>query len=136
MLSTFDLHNNSTVATAFDLQTISTDTTTNGNTIDTKDYNMVEFVLTSGTLTDGAYTVTMQHGDDAGLSDVATVPAAEVLGSIDFALAEDDEAKRIGYIGKKRYVRINVVSTSTSSGGLFAGVVVKAAGMHNPQANQ
>ncbi len=132
----FDLHDNCEVANALDSQTIGTDTTTNGEIIDTVGFHGLEFVLKSGTVTDGAYTVTLTEGDDAALSDGATVAAADLLGSIAFADTDDDAAKRVGYIGKKRYVRMNVVSTGTTSGGVFSGVAVKFSPNSAPVANQ
>ena len=132
----FDLHDNCEVANALDSQTISTDTTTNGEIIDTAGYHGLEFILKSGTLTDGAYTVTLTEGDDSALSDGATVDSDDLLGSITFAATEDDTAKRVGYIGKKRYVRMNVVSTSTSSGGVLDGVAVLFSPNHAPVDNQ
>tara|TARA_R110000850_G_scaffold115092_3_gene230098 strand:- start:1082 stop:1492 length:411 start_codon:yes stop_codon:yes gene_type:complete len=132
----FDLHDNCEVANALDSATISSDTTTNGEIVDTAGYHGLELVLKSGVITDGAYTVTLTHGDNAALSDGATVVAADLLGSIAFAATEDNVAKRVGYIGKKRYVRLNVVSTGTSSGGVFDGVAVKFSPFHAPVANQ
>jgi len=136
MSKDFDLHNNCGVTSALNSQTISTDTTTNGVIIDTQGFRGVEFILQSGTITDGAYTVAMQEGDVSDLSDAATVATDEVLGSITFAATEDNVAKRVGYIGKKRYVRIRVVSTGTSSGGVFSGTAVKWGANHKPVANQ
>lgn len=132
----FDLHDNCEVANALNSQTISTDTTTNGVIIDTQGYHGLEFILKSGAITDGAYTVTLTHGDNSALSDGTTVSADDLLGSIAFADTEDNTAKRVGYIGKKRYVRMNVVSTSTSSGGVFSGVAVKFSPFSAPVANQ
>lgn len=131
----FDLHHNCDVANALNSQTISSDTTTNGVIIDMQGYHGLEFILKSGTITDGAYTVALQHGDDSGLSDAAAVDADEVLGSIAFADTEDNVAKRIGYIGKKRYVRMNVVSTGTTSGGVFDGVAVQFSPFSAPVAD-
>ena len=132
----FDLHDNCEVANALDSSTISSDTTTNGEIVDVLGYHGLEFILKSGAITDGAYTVTLTEGDDSGLSDGATVAAADLLGSIAFALTDDNVAKRVGYIGKKRYVRLNVVSTGTTSGGVFDGVAVKFSPIHGPVANQ
>tara|TARA_R110000851_G_scaffold134568_2_gene269880 strand:- start:3201 stop:3617 length:417 start_codon:yes stop_codon:yes gene_type:complete len=132
----FDLHDNCQVANALDSQTISTDTTTNGEIIDTKGFHGLEFILKSAAVTDGAYAVTLTHGDDSGLSDGVTVNVADLLGSIDFVAADDNVAKRIGYIGKKRYARLNVVSTGTSSGAVLDGVAVQFSPFHAPVANQ
>lgn len=132
----FDLHDNCEVANALDSSTISSDTTTNGEIIDTAAFHGLEFILKSGAITDGAYTVALTEGDDSGLSDGTAVSADDLLGSIAFADTEDNVAKRIGYIGKKRYVRLSIVSTGTASGGIFDGVAVKYAPFHAPVANQ
>lgn len=131
-----DLHSKTKEFVALTSQTISTDTTTYGEIIDILGYESLEFFLLSGTLTDGAYAVTLQQGDDSGLSDAADVPAAESLpDSIAFALTDDDEVKRIGTVGKKRYARLKIVSTGTSSGGVFAGVAVLSNPHHGPVAD-
>lgn len=132
----FDLHDNCEVANAFDSATISTNATTDGEIIDIAGYHGLEFVLKSAAITDGTYTVVLAHGDADDLSDAATVGAADLLGSIAFAATEDNTPKRVGYIGKKRYVRLSVVSAGTSSGGVFDGVAVKFSPNHAPVANQ
>ena len=135
-MSNFDLHNNCDVQNGLDSQTIATDTTTDGEIIDTKGFRQIEFILKSGAITDGAYTVTATQGDDAALADGVAVPAELLLGSIAFADTDDNAAKRVGFIGKQRYVRFSVVSTGTTSGGVFDGVVVRACPNNAPVANQ
>lgn len=130
-----DLHHHTAVESALDSQTIGTDTTTLGNIIDTAGFEALEFILQSGTITDGAYAVSLQEGDDSGLSDAAAVSAEETLGNADFALADDDTAKRIGYIGKKRYCRLAIVSTATTSGGVFSAAAMKGMAAHQPTAD-
>lgn len=132
MSKLFDLHDNSKVLNALDSQTISTDTTTEGVIVDTAGFHGVEFILTSGTVTDGAYSVTVTAGDAADLSDGVTVDAADLLGSVAFTDADDNVAKSLGSLSKKRYVRFNVVSTGTTSGGVFGGVAVLYCPNHAP----
>lgn len=124
-----DLHNNIKVESALDVSAISTDTTTAGNIIDMQGYGSVEFVIQSGTLTDGTYTVLIEEGDDSGLSDAAAVADADLLGteaSASFIATEDDTVKKVGYIGNKRYVRLSLVSASTSTGGTLVAVAAKS----------
>ena len=135
MNNVFDLHHKIAALIALASAAIATDTTTDGIIIDTAGYTALSFLLTSGTVTDGAYVVSMQHGDDSGLSDAADVPAAGILGDADFALADDDEVKRIGYIGSKRYVRLKIVSTATTTGGIFSAAAVLAGAAHQPVAD-
>lgn len=135
-MASHDFYHDCQVTSAFNSATISSDTTTNGVIVDTAGFEALTFSVQSGAITDGAYTVTMSHGDDSSLSDADAVPSDEVLGSIAFALAEDNTAKRIGYIGKKRYVRISIVSTSTTSGGVFAATAIRSVPHSAPVANQ
>lgn len=122
-----DLHSNIKAASALTPRTIATDTTTAGSTIDTSLYESVEFIVQSGTLTDGAYAVSLYAGDASNMSDEAAVTTAAggLLGSLpSFAATDDNTVAKVGYCGGKRYVRIKVVSTGTTSGGLLSGVCV------------
>lgn len=130
-----DLHNNIKTEVAFDIAAISSDTTTTGNIIDLQGYDSAEFVLVSGTLTDGTYTPLLEEGDAANLSDASAVADAELLGTESaaaFTASEDNAVKKLGYIGNKRYVRLSIVSASTSSGGTMSAVAVKGHAGDNP----
>lgn len=113
---------------AFDIQTISSDTTTNGEIIDTQGYDSVTFLFQTGTVTDGDYTVLIQEGDEDDLSDAAAVADADLTAteaSVSFTADTDDNAvSKIGYLGNKRYVRFNVVSTNTSSGAVVGAQAI------------
>ena len=132
-MSVFDLHNNVFGVSAINSGSITTDTVTNGNIIDTAGFEALEFVVQSGAITDGDYVLSLQDGDIANLSDAAAVDDELVLGSGSaFAAADDDTVKRLGYIGKKRYVRLAITSTNTSTGGLFSGSALLASPHHAP----
>lgn len=122
-----DLHNNVAAVLALAVQDITTNTTTVGAIIDTAGFESLEFAITSGTITDGAYALLLEEGDDPGLSDAAAVPADNVLGSlVGFVAADDDTVKRVGSIGKKRFHRLSVVSTGTTTGGTnFTATAIK-----------
>lgn len=134
----YDLHSNIQTALALAVQAITTDTTTAGAIIDTAGFESLEYTVTSGTLTDGAYAFKLEEGDDSGLSDAADVPAAEILGSLTgFALADDDTVKRVGSIGKKRYQRLSIVSTATTTGGTnFHATAIQGNPIRGPVAEQ
>lgn len=134
-MNIMDLHHSTKDSVGLDSQTISTDTTTLGNIIDMQGYESCEFILISGTITDGAYAVTLLEDDAAGMGSAAAVSSDHQLGDADFALADDDTSKRMGYIGKKRYVRVKIVSTATTSGGVFAGVCIQGAAKSQPVAD-
>ena len=124
-----DLHNNVKVEVALNTSAISTDTTTNGNIIDMQGFGAIEFIIQSGTLTDGAYTPLIEEDDAADLATATAVADSDLLGTeaaAAFALADDDAVTKIGYIGNKRYVRLSIVSASTSTGGTLSAVSVKS----------
>lgn len=122
-----DLHHNVGSEIALANQNITTDTTTVGAIIDSKGFESLEFIIASGTITDGTYTLILEEGDDSGLSDAAVVPADEVLGVLTgFVAADDDTTKRVGSIGKKRYQRLSILSAATTTGGTnFSATAVK-----------
>jgi len=133
-MSITDMHHHTKALAGLTLQTLTTGTVT-GEIIDTAGFNSLEFALLSSTITDGAFVVSLLHGNDSGLSDVTAVSAAETLGDADYADTDDDTANRIGYIGKKRYVQLNIVATGATTGGDFAGIAVLGNAAHMPTAD-
>ena len=123
-----DLKNSILEKVALNIQAISSDTTTDGAAIDTKGYQSVTFVLQSATLTDGTYTPVIEESDTGDFSgEENAVADADLLGTeaaAAFAAADDNEVRRIGYVGNKRYVRLTLVSTSTSTGGTLGAVAI------------
>jgi len=126
-----DFHNNITATTALASVVIATDTTTVGLIIDTQDYDGLEFIIQSGVITDGAYAILIESGDDSSLSDAAAVADKFLLGTesdAGFALTDDATANTIGVKhDNKRYVRLSVVSTATTTGGLFSATAIQSA---------
>jgi len=125
----FDLKNDIGVVNALDVQTISTNTTTAGDIIDLQDYEGATFILQSGTVTDGSYAVLVEEGDDSGLSDAAAVADGDLIGTeanAAFVAADDNEVRTLGYRGEKRYIRVSLVSTGTTSGGVFGATCIKS----------
>jgi hypothetical protein len=123
---------------AFNIQTINSDTTTNGNIIDLQGFDSCTFLLQIGTLTDGDYVPLIQEGDEADLSDATAVADTDLTGteaSAGFTEDTDDrKVSKIGYTGGKRYVRFNIVSTNTTSGANMGAQVIKGHPSHAPVA--
>ena len=122
-----DLHNNIKVTPAINPgAAITGNSTTDSATIDTQGAESLEFVIQSGTITDGAFAYKLQEGDAANLSDVADVAAADCLGAAgSFAATDDNVVKRIGYKGSKRYVRVRLTQSGATSGGVMGAVAVQ-----------
>lgn len=136
----YDLHSNIQSNIALANQDITTDTTTAGEIIDTQGFEGFEFIVTTGTITDGAYAFKIETGNDSGLSDAVDITAvtpAKVIGDTTaIALAEDDVTKRLGVVEHDRYIRLSLVSTATTTGGTnFSAVGINAFPKHAPVAN-
>ena len=129
-----ELHSGVDDRVALDPQAITSDTTTIGNIIDVKGFESFEYLIHSREITDGAYTLKVEDGDDSGLSDAADVASELVLGALTGFIAADDNAvKRVGVISKKQFQRLSLVSTGTTSGGdSFGAIVVLGHPKHAP----
>jgi hypothetical protein len=126
-----DLHNNvDIVAVVPSIAVGTTGTGQTGSVIDTRGYDAVELAINYGAITATAatFTVTVLEGDVTGT--MTSVATADLLGTesaagLAAAVRTDGStekvAKRIGYIGSKRYLRVDVESTATA--GTPVGVV-------------
>jgi hypothetical protein len=92
-----------------------------GAIIDTNEnerFESLTYVIESGTITTGSFTVTLEESDAVTFGGEETaVAAADVIGTIPtFAVTDDDTITRIGVIAKKRYQRLTLTGTSTPVG--------------------
>ena len=120
-------------------QTISSNTDTEGASIDTSENESVTFVMSVGPYNDGTYELTIQEADDDGTGNpdtFADADAADILG--DDATPSLDAAGflKVGYRGAKKWVRVVVTSTSTTSGASVSCVAVLGHGRYMPYATQ
>jgi hypothetical protein len=130
-----DLHNNVKVSPAINPAAIvNGNTTTVSATIDTQGFESVEFVIVSGTITDGTLTPAIYEGDQANMSDEAA-NTTELLGTIagaTFATTDDNVTKKIGYRGSKRYVRLKITQAGATTGGYFCAIAVQGHARYTP----
>jgi hypothetical protein len=92
--------------------------------VDRLGYESVAFLLLLGAIadTDATFTVLMEHGDAANLSDATAVPDDMLNGTEALAtplFSSDDKVFKLGYVGGKRYVRVTL-TPAANSGNLFA----------------
>jgi len=129
-----DLYNNLKAEIALKGATLKVPTT--GEIIDLAGFNGALICVASGIITDGTgYEFELKEGNQADLSDAAAVADEHILGSEpSFAAADDDKVKQFGYIGNKRYIRLDLktVSGSPSTGGVFLGLAIKGFPLHAP----
>jgi len=109
--------------------------------IDTYGYESCELVLVTGTNTDAdaTFAVLVEDGDNSSLTDNAAVADAQLIGTealAGFTFADDNECRKIGYKGNKRYVRMTVTPSGNDSGNIFlAGVAILGNPLHAPTDN-
>lgn len=114
-MAEFDIHSVLDTRSALNPTNTTATAAVNGEIIDTRGFEAVEFAVQAGTL-GATLAVTVQDGDASDLSDAANVDSALVLNALpSFAATDDNAVKRFGYIGKKRYVRVTVTPGGTAS---------------------
>jgi len=110
---------------------ITTDTTTNGAIIDTADFDGgVVFTLLSTVYGAGTYTPVLEESNNADMSSANDVADANLIGTeagavISALTASGANLPSIGAFGTKRYLRLKIVSattTTTTIAAIFQGV--------------
>lgn len=132
-----DLHNNCRALLATNPVALGATGAIAGTVIDRQGYGGVEFILTYGSVTTTGtdVAVVVKEGDATGsLTSVADsdLQGTEVLAALPagarVAGTGKEVVKRIGYVGTKRYVALNLAHTGTTS----VGIVGVAAVLHSP----
>lgn len=126
-MATQDLETVVKEVNAFDAQTIASDTTTNGNSIDMQGFQSVVFAGQVANYNDGDYTPLIEESSDN--SNWSAVADADLLptGTGQEAAAQLSAAGtfKLGYRGNERYVRLSIVSANTSTGANVAAMGVQ-----------
>ena len=103
--------------------------------IDRQGYQALTFLIATGAIADAdaTFTVLVEHGNDSGLSDAAAVADDMLLSQLAgtapetaaaFQFDDDNEVRKIGYVGDKRYVRPTITPVATASAALLAAVAL------------
>lgn len=102
--------------------------------VDLSGYDSMCFAINIGANTDAnaTFAVLVEHGDASNLSDAAAVPDAQLTGTeaaAGFTAASDDnETRKIGYVGPKRYVRLTITPSANDSGNIFVDAMAVLSG--------
>jgi len=108
--------------------------------IDRRGYGSLVFAILTGSLADAdaTFAVTLDHGDDPALADAAVVPVDQVSGTLasaGFAFGDDDEVRKVGYRGGKRYVRLTVTPSANAGNAFVAAIAILGHPAMQPTAN-
>lgn len=104
--------------------------TANGTGVDLANFASANVVFSVGTITDGTHTPSVQESDDN--STFTAVAAADLIGTL--ANLASNTNQRVGYRGTKRYVRAVSTVAGATTGGVYAGVVVRGDARKQPVA--
>ena len=96
--------------------------------IDTAGYDSLTFVINIGANTDAnaTFTVLVEDGDVSTLTDNAAVADNQLIGTealAGFTYADDNELRKIGYLGGKRYVRLTITPSGNDAGNIYVDAV-------------
>ncbi|NCP11250.1 MAG: hypothetical protein GW859_04720 [Sphingomonadales bacterium] len=124
-----DLHSKIAVRRAISPISVADNTAQVSQIIDRQGFTGLEFAIATGSLADAdaTFTTLLEHGDAANLSDATAVPDDQLLGTeadASFTFANDDETRKIGYAGNKRYVRLTITPAANASAGLLSAVAL------------
>lgn len=124
-----DLYNHLTFRRAISPVSVADNTAAVSQIIDVQGFDSLVFAIATGSLADAdaTFAVLVEDGNDSGLSDAAAVIDAELNGTeaaAGFQFDDDNETRKIGYIGNKRYVRLTITPSANASAALISAVAV------------
>jgi hypothetical protein len=124
---------------------VTDNTATVSSIIDCQGYDSVSLEIVTGTLTDAdaTFTTLLEEGDASNLSDAATVAEADMVSqnigtaamtAMSYNFADDGETRTVGYVGKKRYIRLTITPANNTGNHFVAGIA--RLGARSPGVNQ
>lgn len=132
-----DLYNHLSIQRAISPQSVADNTALVSQIIDRQGYDSLLFAIGTGSIADAdvTFTVLVEDGDAANLSDAAAVADDELLGTeaaAAFQFDDDNETRKIGYRGNKRYVRLTITPANNASAALVTALAVLGHASNEP----
>lgn len=133
-----DIHNSIKVSRAISPVSVADTTAQVSQILDTANFAANELLIATGAIADAdaTFTVLIEEGDNSALSDAAAVADADLLGTevlAAFQFDDDNETRKIGYIGAKRYIRATITPVNNASAALLSAVWAQAGARVAPQ---
>lgn len=133
-----DLHNVNTIRRAIEPQSgAANNNAIVSQIIDRAGYEALEFLIALGSIADvdATFTVLVEDGAAANLSDAAAVDDKFLLGTeaeASFQFDSDNGVRKIGYIGGKRYVRLTITPANNTGAWLVSVLAQLGGARHKP----
>lgn len=111
-----------------------------GQIIDRRGFESLTYIIATGSIADAdaTFTVLLEEGNVANLSDAAAVADADLIGTealAGFQFDDDNECRKLGYTGSKRYTRLTITPSGNASAALVSAVAVLGDPTATPTAN-
>lgn len=111
-----------------------------GQIIDKKGFESLTYLIATGSIADvdATFTVLLEESDDSGMAGATAVADADLLGTealAGFQFDDDNECRKLGYIGSKRYTRLTITPVANASAAVLAAVAVLGHPQIAPTAN-
>jgi len=124
-----DLYNHLTFRRAISPVSVADNTAAVSQIIDRQGFDSLVFAIAIGSVADAdaTFAVLVEDDDAAGFGTAAAVVDAELNGTeagAAFQFDDDNETRKIGYVGNKRYVRLTITPTGNASAALISAVAV------------
>lgn len=135
-----DLHNNIDVKRVISPVSVADTTAQVGQIIDRQGYESLEYVVATGSIADAdaTFTVLLEESDDSGMSGSNAVADEDLIGTevlAGFQFDDDNECRKLGYKGHKRYTRLTITPVANASAALLSAVAVLGSPHNAPTAN-
>ena len=111
-----------------------------GAIVDRQGFESLTFLIAMGSIADAdaTFAVSLEHGNAADLSDTAAVTSADLVGTralAGFTFADDNETRKVGYVGAKRYTRLTITPTGNAAAALVSAIALLGHPAQVPTAN-
>jgi len=111
-----------------------------GQIVDKSGYESLTYIINIGALADAdaTFTVLLEHGDAANLSDAAAVPDDQLIGTealAGFIFSDDNKLRKLGYTGPKRYTRMTITPANNTGNAFISAIAILSHSRYAPTAN-
>lgn len=135
-----DLLNNIDVKRVISPVSVSDTTAQVGQIIDRKGFDGLTYLIATGSIADAdaTFTVLLEESNDSGMSGATAVADADLIGTealAGFQFDDDNECRKLGYKGDKRYTRLTITPVANASAAVLAAVAVLSSPQIAPTAN-
>lgn len=108
---------------------VADDTAQVGQIIDRLGYDSLTYIISTGDIADAnvIFAVLLEESDAANMAGANAVADADMIGTeadAGFQFDDDNEVRKLGYVGSKRYTRLTVTPTGNGSAALLSAVAV------------